>query len=197
MSHSSSRTRRGALAVGLAGVSAAAFAASRAAAQAAQDPNIAEHAHDFEFLVGRWRVRHHRLKGRLVGSTDWEDFAGSCTTWLTLGGFGTADDNVIEIPSGTYRAMGIRAFNPDTRQWAIWWLDARYPTRIDPPVFGRFENGAGEFMGDDTLNGRAIKVRFRWTDIDTPRPHWEQAFSPDDGATWEANWRMEFSRVRR
>jgi hypothetical protein len=171
--------------------------ASQALAQtggSGMDAALEQHRHDFDWLVGRWNVQHHRLKSRLTGSTEWEDFRGTSELWLTLNGFGTIDDNWIDIPSGAYRAMGIRAFNPETRQWSIWWLDERSQT-IDPPVRGHFESGAGEFTGDDVLRGQPIKVRFRWTDIYSPHPHWEQAFSADGGATWEVNWQMEFTRA--
>ena len=152
--------------------------------------------HDWDFLVGRWTVRHRRLKARLAGSTEWEEFNGTSTLWLTLGGEGTVDDNVLELPSGTYRAVGIRAFDPKTNQWSIWWLDARYPTTLDPPVRGGFKDGVGTFLGDDTLNGRPIKVRFRWSQITAASAQWDQAFSPDGGATWETNWVMDFTRAR-
>lgn len=114
--------------------------------------------------------------------------------WLTMGGLGTADDNVLELPSGTYRAMGVRAFDPADGQWRIWWIDGRNADRMDPPVMGGFKDGEGTFFGDDTLRGRPIKVRFRWTKITATTAHWEQAFSPDGGATWEVNWEMEFTR---
>ena len=128
-------TRRDALLASLlaaSGASAgAAFAADAAQPEpmAPQSPGLG----DFDWLVGKWNVRHHRLKERLAGSHEWEDFAGTSQEWLMLGGYGTVDDNVIELPSGTYRAMGFRAFNPETRQWSVWWLDARRQT-IDPPV---------------------------------------------------------------
>lgn len=32
--------------------------------------------HDFDFLVGRWRVEHRRLRERLVGCTEWDTFIG-------------------------------------------------------------------------------------------------------------------------
>ena len=150
--------------------------------------------HDFDFLVGRWDVRHRRLKARLAGSTEWEKFNGTCVMWLTMDGAGTVDDNVLELPSGTYRAVGIRAFDPKTRQWSIWWLDARTPD-IEPPVRGGFKDGVGTFVGDDVYNGRPIKVRFIWSQITPTSAHWEQAFSPDGGATWETNWRMDFTRA--
>lgn len=150
---------------------------------------------DFDFLTGAWRVAHHRLKERLAGCDVWEDFDGLCTAQKTLGGQGNFDDNVLELPGGTYRAVTFRAFDPQTRQWAIWWLDARWPHALDVPVKGRFEDGVGTFYADDTLNGRPIRVRFQWTHIDTPQPRWAQAFSPDDGVTWETNWTMQFTRI--
>ncbi len=154
------------------------------------------HEHDWDWLVGKWNVQHHRLKGRLVGSTTWEDFKGASTLWLTMGGLGTVDDNVLELPEGTYKAVGVRAFDAKTGRWAIWWLDGRNADRIDPPVYGGFKDGVGEFRGDDTLAGKPIVVRFRWTDITPTSAHWEQAFSPDDGKTWEVNWKMDFTRAK-
>ena len=190
-----SQTRRAALVTLAAAGAAASLPAAAGAADLAVPGPLTGHEHDWDWLVGRWAVRHHRLKGRLVGSTEWEDFDGASTVWLTMGGLGTADDNVIAIPSGTYRAMGIRAFDRKTGQWSIWWLDERYPETIEPPVHGGFKDGVGIFVGDDVLNGRPIKVRFRWTEITATSARWEQAFSPDGGATWEVNWVMQLTRA--
>src|SRR6185503_6961690 len=99
------------------------------------DADLARHAHDWDWLAGSWNVRHRRLNGRLVGSTDWQEFDGTCRMVPTLAGLGNMDDNWLDLPSGAYRAMGIRAFNPDTAQWSIWWLDAPVQT-IEPPVRG-------------------------------------------------------------
>ena len=60
---------------------------------------------------------------------------------------------------------------------------------------GSFSGNVGQFEGDDTLRGQPIRVRFRWTEIDTPTPKWEQAYSPDGGKTWETNWVMHFTRA--
>jgi hypothetical protein len=152
--------------------------------------------HDFDFLHGRWRVRHQRLKDRLVGSADWQEFDGTCVNWATLDGAGNVDDNLLELPAGAYRAMSIRAFDPATNRWAIWWLDSRFPQGpLDPPVVGGFgDDGVGRFLADTTHDGRPIVMRFLWTGVASGSPRWEQAFSTDGGATWEVNWVMQFER---
>jgi hypothetical protein len=152
---------------------------------------------DFDFFIGSWSVAHRRLKARLAGSTEWETFSGRAVTQKTLGGFGNMDDNVIEIPSGTYRAVTLRAYDPRARSWSIWWLDSRSPGRLDVPVVGRFENGVGTFLAEDSFEGKPIRVRFLWTQPRAGSPRWEQAFSPDHGATWETNWVMDFTRAGR
>lgn len=193
-------TRRSVIATTLAAGSgfavASALSRSASAAAAAQkNSDAANPRKDFEWLAGKWNVRHRRLKTRLADDTRWEEFDGTSELWMTMNGFGTVDDNVIELPDGTYRAVGIRAFNPETGLWSIWWLDERNPTRIEPPVFGKFENGVGLFKGDDVFNGTPIKVRFIWSDITENSARWEQAFSPDGGKSWEVNWIMHFSKA--
>jgi len=151
-------------------------------------------AHDFDFFHGSWAVQHRRLKERLAGCTQWEEFHGTCTTWPLLGGAGNVDDNVLELPAGTYRAATLRAFDAATGKWSIWWLDGRNPG-IDTPMTGSFADGVGTFLADETFNGRPIKVRFLWSGITTTACRWEQAFSQDGGATWETNWIMQNTRT--
>ena len=152
--------------------------------------------HDFDFYMGSWRVHHRRLKDRLAGSTEWEEFDGTSTAWPILDGAGNIDDNVIELPAGTYRAISLRSFDPESQQWSIWWLDGRYPKGpLDPPVVGGFKDGIGTFLAEDTFKGQPIVVRFIWSDITPTSTRWEQAFSPDGGETWEINWVMESTRI--
>jgi len=192
------QTRRDMLMIAALGAvgAAAALAPNATAVTPTGDPALDAHRQDFAWLVGRWNVQHHRLKERLLNNHEWEDFTGTSELWLTMNGLGTVDDNLLNLPSGQYRAVGVRAFNQQTRQWLIWWLDSRNPTTLDPPVAGSFENGVGTFLSDDTLRGKPIKVRYTWSHITPTTAQWEQAFSPDGGKTWETNWTSSFRRVK-
>jgi hypothetical protein len=152
--------------------------------------------HDFDFRVGQWQTHHRRLKERLGGSHEWVEFDGTQTMWKLMDGFANVDDNMFKMPDGEYRGVTLRAYDPKTGQWAIWWLDGRNPFgNLEPPVKGHFENGVGTFYADDTLRGKPIRVRFVWSHITSTSAHWEQAFSPDGGKTWETNWITDFRRV--
>lgn len=158
-------------------------------------PGARDGRDDFDFLVGRWAVTHRRLQQRLAGDTRWEEFGRACESRPIVGGLGNIDDNVLELPAGTYRAATLRVFDPATRLWSIWWVDGRAP-RLEPPVHGCFEGGMGTFFGDDVLDdGRPVRVRFTWSDITARFARWDQAFSADAGATWEHNWTMRFERT--
>lgn len=153
---------------------------------------------DFDFLVGSWKVRHRRLKARLVGSAEWEEFDGTAVMWKLLAGRANVDDHFIELPGSPYRAASLRSFDAASRQWAIWWLDGRNPHHpLDPPVIGSFDQGIGSFFADETFDGQPIRIRFLWSGITPEACLWEQAFSPDAGKTWETNWSMAYTRHAR
>jgi hypothetical protein len=170
------------------------LAASLIAAPAAAQTT--DHAHDFDFLVGKWRVHHWVLKDRLAGSHEWIEFDGTLENWAAMNGQGNVDDTYVGKPSGPYRALAPRGYDPKTQTWAIWWLDGRDPHTIGPPMIGNFKDGVGTFLGPDMLRGKPVLARFLWTKITPNSAHWEQAYSPDDGKTWETNWRMELTRVQ-
>jgi hypothetical protein len=89
--------------------------------------------------------------------------------------------------------LTLRFFNPRTRLWSIHWADD-HRFVLDPPVIGRFDQGKGEFLGDDLFNGKPIRVVFHWQVANQDAALWDQAFSADGGRTWETNWRMELTR---
>jgi hypothetical protein len=151
--------------------------------------------HDFDFLFGRWAVTHKKLRERLAGSTDWYRFSGTLEVAPILGGQGNFDRNVLDDPQGAYEAHSLRLFDAGTRQWSIYWLDARFPS-LDAPVVGRFAGRKGEFFVAETFKGRPVRVRTTYESLDPQRARWTQAFSPDDGQSWEVNWIMDFKKER-
>ncbi len=170
-------------------------AASFISGARAESPAASGHARDWDWLLGDWDVFHSRLKDRLVKSTEWQEFKGRSSFWTTLGGMGNVDDDIVELPAGIYRGLSLRAFDPKTSSWAIWWVDGRNPERIDPPVRGGFKGDEGEFSGPDVYKGTPVTVRFRWHEVRSKRPWWDQAYSTDGGKTWEINWRNYFTRT--
>ena len=151
---------------------------------------------DFDFVIGDWDVKHRRLKERLAACEDWVEFDGRMSTHKILGGFGNLEDNVLCFPEGEFRAVALRSYDASSKTWSIWWLDGRFPGRLDVPVVGAFKDGIGTFFANDMFANMPITVRFVWRQIDADDLQWEQAFSKDDGASWETNWVMRFRRRR-
>ena len=182
----------------------AAFARSRAPAASAtalfrnQQADGAADAHgvrDFDFLPGRGRVRNERLRERLAGCSDWQRFDAILECRPVLGGLGNIDEFVTdELGPGVFLGMSLRLFDAVTRRWSIWWASNR-SGRLEPPVVGRFVDGVGCFEGDDVHDGTPVRVRYVWSGIGAAHARWEQAFSTDEGRTWEPNWRMRLTRL--
>ncbi len=147
----------------------------------------------FAFQTGCWQVRHRKLRTRLSGDSRWVEFGGTCQAWEILAGTGNLDDHWLDDPEGAYAAATVRRLEPDGN-WAIWWIDSRRAD-LDSAMLGGFEDGIGLFYGTDTLDGKRIDVRFSWSEIATDSARWEQAFSPDQGNSWETNWVMDFLRL--
>lgn len=154
---------------------------------------VAAAAGDFDFLHGRWTVRHRKLARRLAASSDWISFPGTLEVRPILGGYGNIDENVLQDPGGAYLATSIRIFDAKAGAWSIYWADARFGG-LDAPVIGRFEGRIGRFYSNDVFEGRPIRVRTTYEDLGATQAQWTQSFSPDGGRNWETNWIMDFQR---
>jgi len=152
-------------------------------------------ARGFDFLHGKWSVRHSKLRERLAGSDEWYRFPGTLEVAPILGGSGNFDLNGLDDPLGPYEAHSLRLYSPADGQWTVWWLDARDPgAGLGPPVVGRFEGSKVRLYGDDIFAGRAIKVRTTYEPLGDGTAQWTQAFRAGDGG-WEVNWIMDFTRI--
>jgi hypothetical protein len=149
--------------------------------------------HDFDFIHGHWQVQNERLRERLAGSGDWEVFTATDECRPLLGGIGNLEEFHASW-NGGYEGIALRLYDLATRQWRIHWSSNRSGA-LDPPVIGVFEAGVGTFHGEDVHESRPVRVRFLWSHSSANTAHWQQAFSADDGATWETNWHMWFRRL--
>jgi hypothetical protein len=149
---------------------------------------------DFEFLMGRWRVHHRRRRNPLTGSDSWYEFDGHAAARPLLGGLGNVDEVDYEGPTGRLLGTTLRLFDPKTKLWSLYWASSA-TGRLEPPVVGAFAGGRGEFHGHEVIDGKAVFVRFVWSEITTTSCRWEQAFSADGGRTWETNWTAQFARI--
>jgi hypothetical protein len=149
---------------------------------------------DFDFLIGAWKVHHHRLAERLKGSTDWEEFDGDTIDRKILDGLGNMDENILHRKTGAVHAISLRLFDPKSKEWSIYW-STNLTVTLDVPMIGGFREGRGEFYSQEVFEGRHIYNRFIWSKISAGSCQREQAFSTDGGKAWETNWIMEFERV--
>lgn len=147
--------------------------------------------HDFDFLHGAWTVEHRRLRARLQGVDEWDDFVGDATCRPVLDGLGNVDE--IAMPALGAVGMTVRLFNPRSGLWSLHWAST-VTGAFEPPVVGGFADGVGTFFGDDVHDGQPIIVRYIWDEISPTSARWQQAFSPDGGRSWETNWVMRFTR---
>ena len=147
---------------------------------------------DFDFLVGSWTVVNRRLRTLLAGSDDWDTFPGTSICQPIFNGAGNTDE--IIFPTLGSRGFSLRLFDVERKEWSIYWASSRTGL-LTPPVVGTFADGRGDFYGDDTHEGKPVRVHFTWSGITPTSARWEQEFSADGGLTWESNWIMEFTRA--
>ncbi len=144
---------------------------------------------DFDPILGSWSFHLKRLLRPLTGSSEWAEFEGASRCVSIWGGRGQLDELSVVNPSDGSRVEGltVRLYNPQTREWCIYYASSRNPA-FGTPQKGRFVDGRGEFLDRDVYEGKKAMVRYLWTDLSTGSPRFEQAFSTDDGMTWEPNW---------
>lgn len=145
---------------------------------------------DFDFLTGRWSIHNRRLRRRLVGSDDWEEFTSTSDVRPIFGGLGNVDE--ITFPDGT-SGLTVRLFDTTTGRWSLNWASSDSGVFF-PPLFGSFTNGVGTFHGNETQDNTPVHIRFLWHRITGDSARWEQAMSTDGGQTWETNWYMDITR---
>ncbi|MEO5942441.1 MAG: hypothetical protein ABIP30_10035 [Ferruginibacter sp.] len=151
--------------------------------------------HDFDFLNGKHSVLHKKLKSRLTNNNEWIEFEGTHSQELILNGVGNVEQQkMVDNDGEPMEGAAIRLFNMQTKLWNIYWADSKNG-KLDPPVAGSFENNIAHFFTKDIFDNKKILVAFQWDAREIKTPIWRQAFSDDNGKTWEWNWYMYFSML--
>jgi hypothetical protein len=146
-----------------------------------------EGQHAFDFEIGTWKTSLKRLKDPLSGSNTWLEYKGTTIVRKVWNGAANLVELVVDGPAGHIEGLSLRLYNPETDQWTLNFAN-RKSGMLSTPTIGGFTNGRGEFYNQETLDGRAIFVRFVISDITKNSCRFEQSFSKDGGKTWELNW---------
>ena len=149
--------------------------------------------HDFDFEFGTWTTHIRRLLHPLSKSDAWVDLDGTSIVRKVWGGRANLGELDVADAATHLEGLSLRVYNPDTRQWSIYWANSR-EGRLGTAMIGQFTNGRGEFFNQELLDGKAIYVRFIFSEIGPASFRLEQAFSADGGQTWEPNWIATFRR---
>ncbi|MBS0367014.1 MAG: hypothetical protein JSR67_14455 [Proteobacteria bacterium] len=150
--------------------------------------------HDFDWDIGRWRTHQRRLLHPLTGSSTWVEYEGSDVVRRSWDG---ANAGTVEAdgPAGHLEVFTLRLYNPQTRKWSIYFANPGVG-ELSLPAVGTFRDGRGDFYDREPYNGRDILVRFSVADITADSCRFEQAFSADDGKTWEVNFMVTETRLK-
>ena len=151
-------------------------------------------SHDFDFELGTWKTHVKRLDRPLSGAGAWIEYEGTSVVRPVAGGRANLVELDVAGPQGRIEGVSLRLYDPVAKQWSLNYASFRSGA-LSPPVVGSFVDGRGEFHGEETLDGRPVKVRFTIACESRDRCTFEQAFSGDGGTTWETNWIAVDTRV--
>jgi hypothetical protein len=151
-------------------------------------PALRDGSHDFDWEIGRWATQLRYLPEPLTGSTRWLEYRGTSDVRAVLGGRSNLVELSVSGTAGRIEGASLRLYNPQARQWTLNFANVRNG-QLTAPVHGAFDaNGRGLFYGVDSVDGRAVLVRFVISGVTANSARFEQAYSADAGATWEVNW---------
>lgn len=148
---------------------------------------------DFDFLIGQWNIHHWRLRESQTGAPYWEEFDGTAADYKILAGLGAISEVKLHPASGPVEGLTVRLFDPEARQWSLYWAESVHGT-LTTPMIGGVKDGRAECYAHESIGGQHVLSRFVWSNITESSCRWEQAFSSDGSRTWETNWIMELTR---
>jgi hypothetical protein len=143
--------------------------------------------HDFDWEAGTWTTQLKRLREPLSGKTEWVEYAGTTVVRPLLGQRANIVELDVQGPAGRIAGVSLRLYRPASGQWTLHFANLANGGMTDP-MTGSFNQGAGAFYGQDSVDGRVVLVRFLILPVTPDQWRFEQAYSADGGKSWENNW---------
>lgn len=143
--------------------------------------------HDFDWEIGTWDTQLKRMREPLSGKTDWVEYTGTSVVKAIMGGRANLVELDVSGGAGRIAGVSLRLYQPASGHWTLHFANLANGLMTDP-MEGSFKDGQGIFYGKDTVNGRAVAVRFLILPMGTGQWRFEQAYSADGGQRWETNW---------
>lgn len=150
-------------------------------------PSASDGQQDFNWELGTWQTKLRRLSKPLTGSQEWLEYAGTTTVTPLMGKRANIVEFDVQGPAGRISGVSLRLYQPANGQWSLHFANLANGAMTEP-MQGSFRQGRGTFFGQDMLDGRKILVRFLIIPLGADQWRFEQAYSADNGKTWEDNW---------
>ena len=155
----------------------------------------APHNPDFDFEIGTWHTHLKVLDHPLTGSTTWIEMDGTSVIRKIWDGRANLVELEVTGPNGKKtEGLSLRLFDPVAKTWSLNYANSAMGT-MTAPTIGTFTNGRGEFYDHEDYGGRTVYVCGVFFDITPSSYRFEQAFSTDEGKTWELNWVAVDTRI--
>jgi len=145
-------------------------------------------ARQFDFWVGEWDVN---LRVRQQDGSWADEIQSEAHIFPILNG-----KAVLELWNDSrqtgIKGYSLRYYDPAQDAWVLWLNWPSNNQSGSSSLRGSFRHGRGEFFAG---GGGGPITRYTFSDITDTSLRWDDAVSRDNGATWSANWIMEFSRT--
>lgn len=151
-------------------------------------------ARAFDSHIGTWHTSLKRLKDPLTHSETWLEYEGTTVVRAVMHGRANLAELEVAGEAGRIDGISLRLYDPSSGRWTLTYANLADGSLATPSV-GQFEGARGEFYSDEQYRGRDVRVRFVIEPQGPDVIRFEQAFSIDDGRTWEVNWIATDTRI--
>lgn len=154
-------------------------------------------ARAFDFWVGEWDVLQRILRRdgtylELPASTAVSAALDGCALVERWSGAVQFFWEGMDAPA-PMKGLSVRAYDPDSGEWSIHWMDTRSP-RFGTPYVGGFSGGRGVFYREWEMPRGSRTGRITFSDIARDAVRWSLAVSDDGRQSWTVLWTMDMRR---